>query len=199
MFCWVFLVGVFLCFLCLRGWIPCPDGTVCISSGSVFVFKGKQHTVDTWKRVAFHKTSHYFWRLEELPSPSFWGIFSSRDSTIWYGGIKVWWSGGWRFQFQVLSFVPWGWKRPGLLNPVSVALEQQVKAPQEKWGQARVIAWQADPKLDFNPKQSPVLVFDPASHWWAMKGDSEIGNFSIKWTFVRIKHFKDFFYLIFLR
>lgn len=30
--------------------------------------------------------------------------------------------------------------------------------------QAQAIAWQADPKLDLSPKQSPVLVFGPVSH-----------------------------------
>lgn len=49
-----------------------------------------------------------------------------------------------------------------------LSLEQQVKVSQEKLGsgatQAQAVAWQADPKLDLSPKQSPVLVFGPVSH-----------------------------------
>lgn len=76
-------------FLCLRGWMDCSDGTECISSGSVFVFKGKQHIVDTWKCVAFKNPSTISGCLKSWCRPV-WGIFSSRDWTIWYGGIQVW-------------------------------------------------------------------------------------------------------------
>lgn len=85
-------------FLCLRGWIGCSDGTVCVSSGSVFVFKGKQHIVDTWKCVAFRKPTSISGCLKSWRRPV-WDIFSSfRDLTIWYGGIQVWWSGDFNFR-----------------------------------------------------------------------------------------------------